>query len=45
MDDLKQPLNFEFSRLMQSPVVAFPHEFAHSLQLVILIFENNLTNL
>ena len=36
MDDLKQTLNFEFSRLMKNPVVAFPYEFAHSLQLVIL---------
>ena len=38
MDDLKQTLNFEFSWLMKNPVAAFPYEFAHSLQLVILFF-------
>ena len=42
MDDLKQALNVDFSRLMKNPVVAFPYELAHSLQLVILFFEKNL---
>ena len=32
-----QALNFEFIRFMQNPVVRFPYQFAHSLQLVTLI--------
>ena len=32
-----QALNFEFIRFMQNPVIRFPYQFAHSLQLVTLI--------